>query len=1327
MAFDQTTRNRLQKFVSDARELLVKEFTRQLQNDYGMDPITGEVSDLESLRHLDDSNRETARILRDTLEHYLSGSAQDLKDTLERIVREQAFTVLNRLCAIRMAESRGILIETVGNGYNSKGFQLYKRLAGSALGETGEAYRSYLFTIFDEFSLDLAVLFDRFSSQGRLFPRETVLLELLALINDSDITLLWVEDETIGWIYQYFNSIEERRQMRSESPRAPRNNRELAIRNQFFTPRYVVEFLTDNSLGRLWYEMTQGKTSLINECKYLIHRSEEIFLKQEQPVNSYEGIPQDELDGEQYLSQQYIPFRRIKDPRDIRMLDPACGSMHFGLYAFDLFEKIYEEAWELEEELGPEMFTRSQGLKSLTDSYDSKFELIRDIPRLIIEHNIHGVDIDPRAVQIAGLSLWLRAQRSWQTRNIKVKDRPQIRKSNVVCAEPMPGEKEILREFTEQLRPRVLGQLLEIIFNKMQQVGEVGSLLRIETEIMEAVTMAREEFERELLRRKEEQLDFFPELLPERQMDVFDFSDLPDETEFWDDVEKEFLKALHSYAEHVETLDATRTRLFTQDIVKGFAFINLFRKQYDVILMNPPFGEPSEGSFDYITTNYNNINKNLLCAFLQRAKEVGTGSHFVGAIYDRTAIEKKLYENFRRDFFLRENQLYTQGDLGWGVLDANVEVTSSVFRYSNIGQPALFIDARKVEVNEKDNFIINEIQNIRNGVLGNYSICNTQEFTRFPNAVLGYDFPDYALKAFFNFNSFQVEGGQVFQGHTIKSDTFFRYWWEVPLDQAFKEGASWQRLYNGGEYTRFVSPLSDAVYYGESGNKIESHSSTIFRNLQLQQKGKVGFGKRGDFIDAHILPEGFVSTVEGQAIIIQPDVSPFTILAVLNSQLFQAVINLYCGQHKYAGYVNIFPLPPSDDMYIKQASLIAEEIFKIKDLIQATEEISPKFGCKQIPAVWSIESLNDIIPMIERVNNLELKMNSKIFEAYKLSIEDIEKVKSLCVNEPDTGYWFDNNLETNWISAFLSYFLGACFGRWDIQYALGKKNSFELSDPLEKLPVCPPGMLTNKEGLPLKTYDSPEGYPFEISLNGILVDDEGHIEDIIRRIRQAIEIVYRVKSEEIEQKICEKLNLNSLREYFQKPYNFFTFHLNQYTKGRSRQAPIYWPISSASGSYTLWLYYYRVTDQTLFTCINDYLEPKIELVKKNVNHLLGKQVRSKAEEKELERLTDLENELNDFRDELLRVAAIWKPNLNDGVQITAAPLWKFINHTTWKNKLKDTWENLEKGEHDWSHLAYSIWPDRVRKKCKTDKSLAIAHLLEELYEEKPSKKKKKNS
>ena len=87
------------------------------------------------------------------------------------------------------------------------------------------------------------------------------------MINDEELTGIWSEDETIGWVYQYFTPKELRDKARKES-QAPRNSYELAFRNQFYTPRYVVQFLVDNTLGRMWYEMRQGNTRLVEQCRY---------------------------------------------------------------------------------------------------------------------------------------------------------------------------------------------------------------------------------------------------------------------------------------------------------------------------------------------------------------------------------------------------------------------------------------------------------------------------------------------------------------------------------------------------------------------------------------------------------------------------------------------------------------------------------------------------------------------------------------------------------------------------------------------------------------------------------------------------------------------------------------------------------------------------------------------------------------------------------------------------------------------------------------------------------------------------------------------------
>src|SRR5262249_43315261 len=134
---------------------------------------------------------------------------------------------------------------------------------------------------------------------------------------------------------------------------------------------------------------------------------------------------------------------------------------------------------------------------ALKKDYSTFADLKRDVPRLILEHNLHGIDIDLRATQIAALSLWLRAQRTYQELGLKKDGRPKITKTNIVCAEPMPGEKELLKEFIASLQPKILGQLVQVVFDRMNLAGETGSLLKIEDEIRDAISEAKKQWQHE--------------------------------------------------------------------------------------------------------------------------------------------------------------------------------------------------------------------------------------------------------------------------------------------------------------------------------------------------------------------------------------------------------------------------------------------------------------------------------------------------------------------------------------------------------------------------------------------------------------------------------------------------------------------------------------------------------------------------------------------------------------------------------------------------------------------------------------------------------------
>ncbi|MBC8641180.1 SAM-dependent methyltransferase [Caballeronia sp. EK] len=630
MAFDDKTRGRLQKLVTECRGLLTDEFRIQVQQTYGLDPNTGEVTPLDRLTHLSAAERETADLLRQTLAHYaasegLADSAEHRVPIIDRIVREQAFTVLNRLAALLTMEARGVLLPAVSHGQKSKAFELYKMVAGSALGETGQAYLAFLFSLFDEFAQELPALFDRFAPQGRLFPREAALLQVAAALNHHEIQPLWSQDETIGWIYQYFNSKEERKAMR-ESSQAPRNSRELAVRNQFFTPRYVVEFLVDNTLGRLWFNATGGQTSLRERCRYLLAKPDE------QPPAAL----------------------RLRDPRTLKLLDPACGSMHFGLYAFDLFAEIYREAWEWEQQHGAGSLDASTQqhaeFKPLSLSYPDQNDFLRDVPRLIIEYNIYGVDIDPRAAQIASLALWLRAQRAWHDAGVKAKDRPLIGRGHVVAAIAPPAERELRQQFAENLDKRD-AELFEKTLQLLKGLPESGVLLPVEREL--------------------------PHLI--RQVYVGKGTGLfaQQEQESWQQAEARLREALSDFAQAAEA--TYQGRLFAQDALQGLRLIDLCREVFDVVVMNPPFGALALGAKDQLAKAYPRSKNDLLAVFVERGLELLRTGGRLGAITSRTCLFLSSFQKWREQVVLGMAKPEVMADLGHGVMDdAMVEAAAYV-------------------------------------------------------------------------------------------------------------------------------------------------------------------------------------------------------------------------------------------------------------------------------------------------------------------------------------------------------------------------------------------------------------------------------------------------------------------------------------------------------------------------------------------------------------------------------------------------------------------------------------------------------------------------
>ena len=1360
MSFDSSTRSVLAKLVGESRKLLMADLLDQINRIYQI-PVDGLAPpDTAGLSHLDEQGKAIAQALREWQDHLVAGETGNTKQcrhaAAKRMGNEAAFTQLNRLAALRLCEERGHVVECVRRGLYSDGFQLYERMANGALGDRDQTYRAFLDSMFDEMASDMGSLFDRRLPQSLVAPSAVCLENVLNLLNDPDLAAIWQQDETIGWIYQYYNDPAERKKMRDESA-APRNSHELAVRNQFFTPRYVVEFLTDNTLGRIWYEMNEGKTRLKDQCCYLVRRPKEIFLRHDEAAT--EQAQQDNESQYQFLQEPVlVPHRPLKDPREIRMLDPACGSMHFGLYAFDLLEVIYDEAWEIANSNNDER--KSSGtfkhFVSFAVQYPDKTAFLVDLPRLIIEHNLHGIDIDPRAAQIAAFSLWLRAQRSWQQLGLRSQSRPRIRRSNIVCAEPMPGEAAFLDEFIETHlaatpERKLLGQLVRRAFDGMKLAGEAGSLLRIEEEIASAVIEAKNKWLSGPKLHQSRLFDDDPGPPIQQQLD-FDVTGITDEA-FWEKAEERIYAALQAYAERAEHCGYQR-HLFADDAARGFAFIDLCRQRYDVVLMNPPFGEPTSGSKDYVEGTAGAAKADIYTAFIYRwCKSLAVGGR-EGAITPRSFIYQVDFHVFRKLELLPHLGLPLLIELGLGELDGATNRTAAFIITPSRPPRETSLYATIADAEDKGQILKELICDLSNP--GWQSACITD-----------FDLPSSSQLLFRLSSSFRallsriprldpvlgksqkgIRDGVATVANGLQCPSDFRYVRlrvEAPTDGI---GGTWLPFLKPIHFAPYISEIACVVNWNHGGKEQKAEFKERGISPSKYISGEAFYPSLGAWfpdvsergIGACLIPFPTIPGRKGLLALGKSAAVPSDALAgFLNSIIAEGVLGLTTPErHHKPSYVG--QIPWLDDP--ECIALASRHYWRMVEMAsaEAPSELSPEFVAPDL-LLHEGSSLSESIQKVRTACQLALEGLEEEQHSFDCSLLDrlgAGNADRLLLNEMSNraavAEWFPvsfsltESTECSLLESLMSFLVGSAFGRWNVFAGLENDTRVLRIRARQTMLRCPPGQLQNELDLPI-TRQNAEGLkeqglwncPIEIPWGGILVDDSGHPEDIEARVQHVLNVLWKDRWENIEREACEILGVKGLRDYFRKPTGFFGDHLKRYSKS-GRQAPIYWPLSSGSGRYTLWVYYASLSADTLYQAVNDFVDPKIRDVERHLADIETQLPRTSG--RDSARLRDLfeqdqflRDELTDFKAELLRVASLpYSPNLNDGVLISAAPLWKLFRLPKWRKALQECWEELEALKYPWAHISLAVWPDKVKEVCRTDLSVAIAHDMTDLYE-----------
>ena len=551
---------------------------------------------------------ESARIKRERLENWIAEQIRALPEKEQvgagerfrhEVEKEAASTLLNRIVFLRLLEASDLRAEkVVTGGWESRGYKDFREFAPELVrDDESEGYAQLLQLIFDDLAIDLPGLFGNVGLIALIPVPAATLRAVVEALDISELESCWTDDMTLGWIYQYWNDPVREALDAKLNDGGKVEPHEIASKTQMFTERYMVDWLLQNSLGPMWLAMCKknGWTPEVETdgtLERLEKRRTEWRAKRDTEEVSLTELMPLETEAERrwaYYVPQPISDDAIEHAndsvRDLKILDPAVGSGHFLVVAFDLLISLYrEEARHRGEEDGHQWSERS-------------------IVERILEHNLNGIDLDPRAVQIAAAALWLKAQQTCteaQPRQLNLVA-SKLRLTNLPVDDPSRRE---LREEVER-DAGIPVKLTQQIVEALAGADHLGSLLRIDAAVDEAIA----ECEDLLTRPEQAQGDLFSDDWKDRRESIGG-----------EEAKATLLSRLELFLHAHSRGDDLGLKLKGEQLAAGVRFVRLVREgEYDLVVANPPYqGTSKMVDSRYVEKQYPLGKADLYAAFLLR-------------------------------------------------------------------------------------------------------------------------------------------------------------------------------------------------------------------------------------------------------------------------------------------------------------------------------------------------------------------------------------------------------------------------------------------------------------------------------------------------------------------------------------------------------------------------------------------------------------------------------------------------------------------------------------------------------------------------------------
>ena len=1158
-------KNAIKKFAIEARKKLIDSVTDKA----GMLGITEKSCSEPVTRGTDFEVYQTIAGTEVTLNRRQCDQRRRLVSQIESrgfeaVVEEVAYTWFNRICAIRFMEVNDYLPNRVRVLSSEKEGKMEPDLVTQApdvdLDLTAREKEEIINWKMSGTSEDTDKLYCKlFLKQCHqlqdilpgLFEADSDYMELLfgiSYTNKDDVIYMLVNPETgipeadfnvstldeegnptgqveiIGWLYQYYNTELKDDTFAKLKKNVKITKERIPAATQLFTPDWIVRYMVENSVGRIWIEHLRAVDPSIDEkataerfgWKYYLPEAE-----QEESVNVK-------------LAEIRTTYRDLK-PTDITCIDPCMGSGHILIAMFDVLMDIYESA-----------------------GYDKREAVFE-----IVEHNIHGLDIDQRAYQLAYFAVMMKG-RGYNRRFLRGRDgKPEpkvyaIAESNEINRNHLQFFGTHLSEMERNLAVMQIEGLLDTF----KDAREYGSILNV---------------------------------------DACD----------WDVLER-FVDDLGTIGQiSFESVGSEETQEQLRKLIRVAQ--NLGQK-YDAVVTNPPYmGASGMGAklSKYVKDNYPDSKSDLFAVFIEKCGEMAKKNGYQAMITQHAWMFLSSFEKLRNK--LQMMDIVNMAHLGPRAFEEIggevVQTTSFVIRRSRIeknkGTYCRLIEATTQQ--GKEEMFLN----------GENRYCAEEDnFSKIPGSPVAY----WVSNAFINVYSHKKinDYGIARSGlQTGNNDLFLKFWYEVKkCDIAFNmktkqqylnTNRKWIPQIKGGEYRKWYGNFDYVVNWKNDGEEIRNCSSCRLNAMSTDKfyfkEGITWSHTTSSVYGARYLPEGFLFNVEAPTLFINGNNYKY-FLGFLNSCVAQMYLSASnATMHYLVG--NIIALPLIYENNIDIDELVENNIKESKDDWDSYE-ISWDFrkhpliseNC-QIETVFS-QWKNKTNERFEQVKHNEETLNQIFMDIYGLQADLTSMVdeRYISIRKADLG---------REIRSFISYAIGCMFGRYSLDregliYAGGNFNKFykkvdePLLDPADEIILDSNGeaIIVGEKYGKIKINNEWKDISFGPNVdNCIPITDQEYFskdEDIVARFEEFVKKVYGADTLEenlnfIANALGNKGNTSRevIRNYFLK--DFYADHLKVYQK-----RPIYWLFDSGKqNGFKALIYMHRYDADTVGRVRTDYL------------------------------------------------------------------------------------------------------------------------------------------